>query len=77
MCSYLHNYTISFELCTLFQKLVQRVVKKETSSMKVHYMIPLNYRMTGLKIKLNYFQERLNLRYKIILKLLSLFHACF
>ena len=48
--------------------------------MKVYYIIPLNYRLTGhpenFKIKLHYFQERLNLRYNLILKLLSLFHIC-
>ena len=41
---------ISFELRTLFQKLVQK-----TSNMKVYYVIPLNYQLTGhaenLKIK--------------------------
>ena len=46
--------------------------------MKVHYIIPLNYRLTGhpenFKVKLYYFQERYkNLRYdNIILKLLSI-----
>ena len=46
------------------KKLVPKVVKKETSNMKV-YITPLNYRLTGnaenFKIKLNYFQERLSL----------------
>ena len=45
--------------------------------MKVYYTLPLNYRLTGhpeiFKIKLYYFQERLSLRYNIILKLLFLF----
>ena len=49
--------------------------------MKVYYLIPLNYRFTGhpenFKIKLFYFQERVRLRYNIILKLLSLFYICF
>ena len=49
--------------------------------MKVCHIIPLNCRLTGhpenFKIKLYYFQERLRLRYNIILKLLSLFHICF
>ena len=43
--------------------------------MKVYCTIPLNNRLTGhpenFKIKLYYFQERLSLRYNIILKLLS------
>ena len=38
--------------------------------MKVYYIIPLNYQLTGhleiFKIKLYYFQERLNPRYNII-----------
>ena len=42
--------------------------------MKVYYIIPLKHQLTGhrekFKIKLYYFQERLNLRYNIILKLL-------
>ena len=37
--------------------------------MKVHYIIPLNYRLTGqpenFKIKLYYFRERLSLWYNI------------
>ena len=45
--------------------------------MKVYNIIPKNYRLTenpeNFKIKLYYFQERLSLRYNIILKLLSLF----
>ena len=51
--------TISFELCTLFQKLVQKVVKKRTTNMKVYCIIPLNYLLTGhsqnFKMKLYYF----------------------
>ena len=47
--------------------------------MKVYYIIPMNYRLTrhrqNFKIKLYYFQERLSLRYNIILKLLSQFHC--
>ena len=43
--------------------------------MKLYYIIPLNYQLTGhpenFKIKLYYFQERLSLSYKIILKLRS------
>ena len=43
--------------------------------MKVYYIIPLNYQLTGhpenFKIKLYYFQERLSLSYNIIQKLLS------
>ena len=73
-------FTVSFELCTLFQKLVQKVVKK-TLNIKVYYIIPLKYRLTGhpenFKMKLYYFQERLSFRYNIILKLLSSFHICF
>ena len=69
------RFTSYFEFCTLFQKLVQKVVKKWSLNMKVYYTIPLNNRLTGhpenFKIKLYYFQERLSLRYKIILKLLS------
>ena len=49
-------FTISFKLCTLFLKLVLKVVKKRTSNIKVYYVIPLNYRLTGhpenFKIKL-------------------------
>ena len=71
--------TVSFKLRTLFQKLVQKVVKKETLNMKVYCMIPLNYRLTGhpenFKMKLYFFQEKVSLRYNIILKLLSLFHV--
>ena len=37
------RFTISFELCTLFQKLVQKVIKKRTSGVNVYYIIPLNY----------------------------------
>ena len=59
---------------------MHRVVKKGTSNVKAYYITPLNYRLTGhpenFKIKLYYFQERLSLRYNIILKLLSLFHIC-
>ena len=51
--------------------------------MKVHYIIPLNYQLTGhpdnFKIKLHYLyylQERLSLRYNITLKLLSPFQIC-
>ena len=62
--------TISFELCTLFQKLLQKVVTKRTSDMKVYYTIPLNYWLTrhpeNFKSKLCYFQERLSLRYNNI-----------
>ena len=58
------RFTISFVLFTLFQKLVQKTVKKGTSNMKV---IPLNCRLSGhpeiFKVKLYYFQERLSLRY--------------
>ena len=47
--------------------------------MKVHYIIPLNSQLIGhpenFKIKQYYFQERLSLRYNIILKLLSPFHT--
>ena len=61
------RFTISFELCTLLQKLVQKVVNQKTSNMTVYYIIPLNYQLTGhpenFKIKLYYFQERLNPRY--------------
>ena len=43
--------------------------------MKVYHIIPLNDRLTGhpenFKIKLQYFQEILSLRYNIILKLLA------
>ena len=75
------RFIISFELCALFQKQVQKHVKKRTSNMKVYYIIPLNYQLTGhpeiLKIKLYYFQERLSIQYNITLKLRSLFHTCF
>ena len=57
---------------------MQDAVKKRTSNMKVYYKIRLNYRLNGhpenFKIKLYYFQERLSLRYNIILKLLPLYH---
>ena len=73
--------TIFFKLCTLFKKLVQYVVKKRAPNMKVYCIIPMKYRLTGhpenFKIKLYYFQNRLSLRYNIILKLLSLFYICF
>ena len=39
--------TISLELCTLFQKLVQKLVIKRTSNMLVYYIIPLNYWLAG------------------------------
>ena len=49
--------------------------------MKVYYIIPLNYQLTGhpenCKIKLYYlyvFQDSLSLQYNIILKLLSPFN---
>ena len=49
--------------------------------MKVYYVIPLNYQLTGhpenFGIKLYCFHERLSLRYNVILKLLSPFHICF
>ena len=49
--------------------------------MKVYYIIPLNYRLTGhpenFKIKLHYLHERLSLRYNIILKLLSVSYICY
>ena len=58
-----NRLSISFEICTLFQKLVQEVVNKRTSNMTV-YLIQLDYQLTGhpenFKIKL-YFQERLSL----------------
>ena len=48
-----------------FQKLVQKVVKKRTTNIKVYYIIPLNDRLPGhpenFKIKLYYFLERLSL----------------
>ena len=54
------------KLCTLFQKLVLKVVKKETSNMEVYYIIPLNYQLAGhpenFKVKIYYFQEGLSLR---------------
>ena len=41
---------------------MQKVVKKGTSRMKVYYIIPLSYRLTGqpeiFKTKIYYFQER-------------------
>ena len=46
--------------------------------MKIYYIIPTHYRLTGhpenFKIKLYYFQERLSLRYNIIPKSLSLLY---
>ena len=58
-----NRLSISFEICTLFQKLVQEVVNKRTSNMTV-YLIQLDYQLTehpeNFKIKL-YFQERLSL----------------
>ena len=48
--------------------------------MKVYYITPLNYQLTGhpenFKIKAYYFQERLIVRYNIILKSVSPFHVC-
>ena len=48
--------------------------------MKVYYITPLNYQLTGhpenFKIKSYYFQERLSIRYNIILKLLSISFMC-
>ena len=62
------------EIISLFQKLVQKVVKR-TSKLKVKYIIPLNYRLNehpeNFKIKLYHFQGRLSLRYNIIFKLLK------
>ena len=72
MWSYRHNqrskqtnlvdFTVFFELCTPSQKLVQKTVRKGNFNMKVYYIIPLNYWMTGnpenFKVKLYYFQER-------------------
>ena len=49
--------------------------------MKVYYIISLNSQLAGhpekLKMRQYNFQERLNLRYNIILKLLSPLHMCF
>ena len=63
------------KLCTLFQKLVQRVVKKGSLIMRIYYIIPVNDRLTehpeNFKIKLYCFQERLSRWYNIIVKLLS------
>ena len=63
------------KLCTLFQKLVQRVVEKGSLNMKIYYIIPVSNRLTehaeNFKIKLYYFQERLSRWYNITLKLLS------
>ena len=57
--------TISFELCTLFQKMVLKVAKNRNSNMKIYYINPLNYQLIGhlenFKIRLYYFQERLSL----------------
>ena len=72
MWLYLHNQpskqtnlvhlSFFFELCTLFQKLVQKIVEKGTSNTKVYYKIPLNYCLTehpeNFKAKLYYFQKR-------------------
>ena len=66
------RFAIYSELCSILTFL-QKVVKKRTSNVKVYYIIPLNYFFTGhpenFKIKLYCFQERLSLRYNIILKL--------
>ena len=60
---------------------MQKAAKNRTLIIKVYYIIPKNYRLTGhpenFKMKLYYFQERLSIRYNIILKLLALFHICF
>ena len=57
------------------------ILKKGTWRMKVYYVVPLTYRLTGhseiFKIKLYHLQEILSLRCNIILKLLSPFHICF
>ena len=46
-----------------FPKTGAGVVKKQASNMKVYYIVPLNYRLTGhpenFKIKLYYFQKSL------------------
>ena len=75
---YIYNF---FRIMTLFEKLLPKVVKKRASNMKVYYIIPLNYQLTGhpenFKIKLYCFQKRLGFRQNLILKLLSLFNICF
>ena len=52
--------------------------RKLLKNLEYESLFPLNYRLTGhpenFKIKLYYFQERLNVWYNIILKLQSLFH---
>ena len=64
----------------IFQKLMQKTIKKGTSNMKVYNIIPLTYRMSGYpencKVKLYYFQEKLSLQYNIILKLQSVPCMC-
>ena len=54
-------FIISFELCTYFQNLVQKVVKIRTANMKVYYIILLNNQLTGhpqnSKTKLYHFQD--------------------
>ena len=52
--NFTNRFSISFELCTLFQKLVQKVVNKRTSNMTVYYKIPLDYQLTGHLEKSNY-----------------------
>ena len=58
------------EVISLFQKLVQKFVKKRTLSMKVYYIIPRSYQLNGhpetFEIKLYRFEKRLSLRYNLI-----------
>ena len=46
-------FTISFELLTLFQKLVQKAVKKRTTNIKVYHIIPLNDRLLDIQRKID------------------------
>ena len=53
---------------------MQKAVKKKTLNVKLYYIIPLNYQLTGHPENLNYsnyFEEILSLSYNIIRKLLS------
>ena len=77
------QFTVSFELCTPFKKLVQKDVKKRNLNMKVYIL----YNFTKVSVDwtsrefqnqtIYYFQERLSLQCNIILKLPSPFQIYF
>ena len=70
---FLSNYALFSKSWS--KKLLKRSLEYE--SILCNYIIPLNYRLTGNQDQTMLYQERLSLRYNMILKLLSLFHLCF